>query len=175
MRDKSHDPPAPFEDAGAARAIEASLAGERGRGYGDMLRSVADWHWETDGELQLTQVSPGLTAALGTPGQILLGHSIFDLIDPQQRDAQAIRDAVDQQRAFRIDGLRLQGPNAGRTTWRITGIPYYATASGQFEFTPFFAFSAGKSAWFKAEQFTFKQTFRKRRTINFDKRFTQPR
>ncbi len=132
MRDKSHDPPAPFEDAGAARAIEASLAGERGRGYGDMLRSVADWHWETDGELQLTQVSPGLTAALGTPGQILLGHSIFDLIDPQQRDAQAIRDAVDQQRAFRIDGLRLQGPNAGRTTWRITGIPYYATASGQF-------------------------------------------
>ncbi len=131
MREKSLNPLVAIGEKDMAPAT-SSDRGERQRDcYGDMLRSVADWHWETEQELNLIQVSPGLTAALGRPGESLLGHSLFDLIDPADGSLRTVTAAVRQRRPFRVEALRL-ADSTGAQSCRLTGLPYYEAASGRF-------------------------------------------
>jgi len=102
--------------------------------YNDMLRSVADWVWETDTEGTLTYISPPIAACLGIPAQLLIGRTIEQLLGSDERPdaANDMAAAMDARRPFRNEQLELGSAETVSARYRVTGVPYYDDATGAF-------------------------------------------
>ena len=74
------------ETAAAQRAL---VNQER---FADFADLAADWFWETDADLRLTYVSPGITAHTGLrPEQVLGAHPVA-IVQPHARDDDQLRE-----------------------------------------------------------------------------------
>lgn len=87
----------------------------------DFLRAGADWTWETDETLALTQISPGAAIALGVgPGQ-LIGRRMVHLFRFRDGEDGAIPILVALAEQSRFDGQVAEAPNGRR--WTLSGVP----------------------------------------------------
>ena len=102
--------------------------------YNDMLRSAVDWLWETDSRLNLTFVSPPIATTLGIPAQMLIGRNLLHLfgLGKGGRDTGRMAAAIAARRSFRDERLMLDVGDGTRTSYRVTGVPYYEEAKGRF-------------------------------------------
>lgn len=102
--------------------------------YNDMLRSTVDWLWETDARLNLTFISPPIATTLGIPAQMLIGRSLlhlFGLEEGGHTDGR-MAAAIAARRSFRDENFVLDIGDGVRTSYRVTGVPYYDETTGQF-------------------------------------------
>lgn len=109
------------------------------RRYEDFLRASADWTWETDAALALTEVSPSATAGLGVLVHRLLGKRLPDLLSVTPEESAAglvtstITTAMVSRQAFReLPALVLPGDDQ-EIPVRLSGVPFYDPESGAFE------------------------------------------
>lgn len=102
--------------------------------YNDMLRSAVDWLWETDARLNLTFVSPPIATTLGIPAQMLIGRNLHHLFGLEKggRANGRMAAAIAARRSFRDEHFELDVDDGTRTSYRITGVPYYEEAKGRF-------------------------------------------
>ncbi len=126
-----------FEDDDAG-SPEASLQNRQfsrlSLRYNDMLRSAVDWLWETDSRLNLTFVSPPIATTLGIPAQMLIGRNLLHLFGLAKSGPESGRmaAAIAAQRSFRDERLVLDVGDGTRTSYRVTGVPYYEEGKGRF-------------------------------------------
>ena len=102
--------------------------------YNDMLRSAVDWLWETDSRLNLTYVSPSIATTLGVPAQMLIGRSLLHLFGLEEGEHASGRmaAAVAARRPFRDEHFVLDAGEGLKTSYRVTGVPYYNETAGRF-------------------------------------------
>jgi signal transduction histidine kinase len=102
--------------------------------YNDMLRSAIDWLWETDARLNLTYVSPPIATTLGVPAQMLIGRSLLRLfgLEEGERASGRMAAAIAARRSFRDEHFVLDVGEGMRTSYRVTGVPYYDETAGRF-------------------------------------------
>lgn len=111
---------------------------ETARRYEDFLRASADWTWETDAGLTLTEVSPSATGNLGLPSRQLLGKRFPDLLTAtrEERDAglevSPLTTAMLSRRAFRQLPALMTLDNHPQIPVRLSGVPFYHDESGTF-------------------------------------------
>ncbi|NIR29121.1 MAG: hypothetical protein GWN84_07350, partial [Gammaproteobacteria bacterium] len=67
-----------YTDISPQVKAEAQAARLKAR-YEDVIRSVSDWVWETDGNLNLTHASLRIAETIGTPPQLLKGRYLLSL------------------------------------------------------------------------------------------------
>ncbi|MEO0485202.1 MAG: ATP-binding protein [Pseudomonadota bacterium] len=84
---------------------------------GEFETQSSDWIWETDAEGRLTHVPAQMLQASGGAAQS--GRRLFDLLSG---DPAALRDAMDQGKAFRNLEVTLPG-TAQDIHWRLSGTP----------------------------------------------------
>ena len=98
----------------------------------DMLRSAVDWLWETDANLQLTYLSPGIGAFCDQPAHTLIGRPLDELVEGEPETLASLLSAMSALRPFRAMSVRLRQENGEGQPCRITGVPYYEVISGRF-------------------------------------------
>jgi signal transduction histidine kinase len=89
----------------------------------DFLRAAADWMWETDDTLRLTQLSPGAAAAIGrNPGEFV-GKQLTRLFRFRESDdgALPILTALAEHKGFEAQLAELRGGRKGR--YLLSGVP----------------------------------------------------
>ncbi len=120
-------------DAPNASQREARLSRLNLR-YSDMLRSAVDWLWETDARLSLTYVSPSIATTLGVPAQMLIGRSLLHLFGLEEGECASgsMAAAIAARRSFRDEHFVLDAGDGLKTSYRVTGVPYYSEATGRF-------------------------------------------
>jgi signal transduction histidine kinase len=125
-------------DEGASEAPDAGQREARlsrlSLRYNDMLRSAVDWLWETDARLNLTYVSPPIATTLGVPAQMLIGRSLLRLfgLEEGERVSGRMAAAIAARRSFRDEHFVLDIGEGLRTSYRVTGVPYYSETAGRF-------------------------------------------
>lgn len=120
-------------DAPSAARREARLSRLSLR-YNDMLRSAVDWLWETDARLNLTFVSPPIATTLGVPAQMLIGRSLLHLfgLEAGGHADGRMAAAIAARRSFRDEHFVLDIGEGLKTSYRVTGVPYYDETTGRF-------------------------------------------
>ena len=83
--------------------------------YEDLLRSAADWLWETDADLLLTHVSEPLAEDAEVPPGMILGRDLRSLRDLEEsgEGATGLAEALEAGLSFR--DVRLNVPHLGET------------------------------------------------------------
>lgn len=104
------------------------------RRYEDFLRSSIDWLWETDAQLTLTYASSPIALKLGIPAQVLVGRPFlslgrFQVTGGSNRAAGA---SIEARRPFRNQAFIMTGAEAHEVTYRLSGVPYFDDATGNF-------------------------------------------
>jgi signal transduction histidine kinase len=126
-------------------APEQRFSEEIGR-YEDFLRSAIDWLWETDAGLTLTYASSPVALKLGIPAQVLIGRALSALGrfetpgggpggDPgggPGGEARRIQDAIAARRPFRDAYFVMTGAEDREIAYRLSGVPYFDSATGGF-------------------------------------------
>ena len=71
--------------------------------YADFVRSITDWVWETDPNLNFTYLSDGVAQVFGFPAQMMVGKYLFALnhFRHVDKDLQDIVAQIDERRPFR--------------------------------------------------------------------------
>ena len=102
--------------------------------YNDMLRSAVGWLWETDARLNLIYVSPPIATTLGVPAQMLIGRNLLHLfgLEEGERASGRMAAAIAARRSFRDEHFVLDMGEGLRTSYRVTGVPYYNETAGRF-------------------------------------------
>lgn len=98
----------------------------------DFLRAAADWIWESDAQLRLTELGRAATAALGLPAQLLLGQALPQLAtaDPE---SDALLALLRRRQPFRNRRFRLRRPGDGiELVLLLSGVPYFDAEQGRF-------------------------------------------
>ncbi len=92
----------------------------------EALRSVADWHWQTDREGVLREAGPTIARSLGWPAQLLAGRPFHDLFaDAKGQLARQIEGLLSEQQPFRDRSIALQTRDGGTVAVRLSGVPQY--------------------------------------------------
>lgn len=93
------------------------------RAEDDFSRSNADWRWETDGALRLTELSPAAAGALGTDPRTLLGApltQLFSFIEDADGGLPVLA-ALAEHRRFDAQLATIRGNGGGR--YRLSAVP----------------------------------------------------
>ncbi len=118
-------------------APERRFAEEIGR-YEDFLRSTIDWLWETDAGLTLSYASSPVALKLGIPAQVLVGRTLTALgrFETPEGDtvvgARRVQDAIAARRPFRDARFVMTGAEDREVAYRLSGVPYFDAATGEF-------------------------------------------
>jgi len=130
-------------------APERRFAEEIGR-YEDFLRSTIDWLWETDAGLTLSYASSPVALKLGIPAQVLVGRALTALGRFESPgggpgggtgggpdggtggDASRGQDAIAARRPFRDARFVMTGAEDREVAYRLSGVPYFDAATGDF-------------------------------------------
>ncbi len=110
-------------------------AGESVRQYEDFIRSVVDWVWEVDSQLNYVFVSKGIARVFGVPAEALLGSYLFSLTYFKQVDEAllAIVEAVEDRVAFRDRAVALEDVNGTYRVLLLSGVPVFDPESGRYQ------------------------------------------
>jgi signal transduction histidine kinase len=103
-----------------ARAAAPAAPAER---EADFLRAAADWMWETDDTLRLTQLSPGAAAAIGRNPAEFTGKQLTRLFRFRESGdgALPILTALAEHKGFEGQLAELRGGRKGR--YLLAGVP----------------------------------------------------
>lgn len=103
-----------------AQSAAPALPAER---EADFLRAAADWMWETDDSLRLTQLSAGAAAAIGRVPSELIGKQLTRLFRFRESEdgALPILNALAEHKAFCDQAAELRGGRKGR--YSLSGVP----------------------------------------------------
>ena len=103
-----------------AQSAAPALPAER---EADFLRAAADWMWETDDALRLTQLSAGAAAAIGRVPSELVGKQLTRLFRFRESGdgALPILSALAEHKAFSGQAAELRGGRKGR--YLLSGVP----------------------------------------------------
>lgn len=104
-----------------ARAAAASTEAPAAEREADFLRAAADWTWETDETLALTQLSPSAAAAIGSAPGALIGRRLVHLFRFRESADGALPILVALAEQGRFDGQVAQAASGER--WVLSGVP----------------------------------------------------
>lgn len=122
-----------YTDVTEERGLQKHASLVQGRSE-ELLRSVADWVWETDEELAITQISNGITGVTGLPPKLmkrlnLLELGAFEKTGPQIRSADEILEA---RAPFRSLVFKIRDTENRPRRFRLSGVPIFRTPSHRF-------------------------------------------
>ena len=109
-------------------------AGDHVRRYEDFIRSVVDWVWEVDSQLNYVFVSKGIARVFGVPAEALVGGYLFSLTYFKQVDEAllAIVEAMEDRVAFRDRAVTLKDVHGTGRVLSLSGVPVFAPDSGRY-------------------------------------------
>lgn len=89
----------------------------------DFLRAGADWTWETDETLALTQLSPSATTALGRTARELIGRRMVHLFRFREAADGSIPILIALAEHSRFDGQLAELASASGSQYLLSGVP----------------------------------------------------
>lgn len=89
----------------------------------DFLRAGADWTWETDETLALTQLSPSATTALGRTARELIGRRMVHLFRFRETADGSIPILIALAEHSRFDGQLAELASAPSSQYVLSGVP----------------------------------------------------
>jgi signal transduction histidine kinase len=89
----------------------------------DFLRAGADWMWETDETLALTQMSPSATSALGRTARELIGRRMVHLFRFRETPDGSIPILIALAEHSRFDGQLAEFAAAPGSRYLLSGVP----------------------------------------------------
>jgi signal transduction histidine kinase len=89
----------------------------------DFLRAGADWTWETDETLALTQLSPSAANALGSSARELIGRRMVHLFRFREAVDGSIPILIALAEHSRFDGQLAELANAPGSPYLLSGVP----------------------------------------------------
>jgi signal transduction histidine kinase len=107
----------------SGRPARAASPGPPAEREADFLRAAADWMWETDDTLRLTQLSPGAAAAIGRSPAEFVGKQLTRLFRFRESNdgALPILTALAEHKGFEGQLAELRGGRKGR--YLLSGVP----------------------------------------------------
>jgi PAS domain S-box-containing protein len=108
--------------------------GEAVQQYEDFIRSVVDWVWEVDSNLNYLFVSKGIARAFGVPAEALLGSYLFSLTYFKQVDEALLAtvEAMEDRVAFRDRAVSLEDAHGTNRILLLSGVPVFESDSGRY-------------------------------------------
>ena len=123
-----------YTDVGELRRAERRAAQLEER-FDDLARSVSDWVWETDANMNLTYASLSIARVLGLPPQLLKGRHLFGFggFEDAGLDAQPATSLVAARVPFRNRRFVVKPAEGGGPRYvQLSGVPVFEEASGRF-------------------------------------------
>lgn len=126
-----------YADLAAARASEreameqARLDRQR---FSDFAELAADWFWETDSDLRLTYVSPGIQTHTGLRPEAVLGRHPVDFVRERQFDSAPLREIerkMVRREPFVDEHMSWRDAHGQLAVFRNVGRPHH-DAQGRF-------------------------------------------
>lgn len=105
------------------RAPQANAEGRPEEREADFLRAGADWTWETDETLALTQLSPSATTALGRTARELIGRRMVHLFRFRETGDGTIPILIALAEHSRFDGQLAELAAAPASQYVLSGVP----------------------------------------------------
>ncbi|HLI11119.1 MAG TPA: PAS domain-containing sensor histidine kinase [Alphaproteobacteria bacterium] len=110
-------------------------AGELEERLNDIARSVSDWVWETDANMNLTYASLSIAKVLGLPPQLLRGKYLlgFGCFEDVAFEMQPVTDLIAARIPFRNRRFVVKRTEHGGPTYvQLSGVPIFDLQSGRF-------------------------------------------
>lgn len=112
----------------------AAQAQEQLRDQSDLMRSLADWTWETDASLTVTSIVSGENGGLQLDmtharGRFLLEIGQFEIDDATIESA---IDKIRDERPFRNALFAIRRPGDAVQHYRLSGVPRFSHETGRF-------------------------------------------
>jgi PAS domain S-box-containing protein len=123
-----------YDDVTDHRLAEQRAAEVEER-YEELARSISDWIWETDAELNLTYASLSIAKVVGLPperlkGRPLFGFGVFEEAGLELRPVAKLVEARIPFRNRRFVVNRMRG--AAPSYVQLSGLPQFDSTNGQF-------------------------------------------
>ena len=99
-----------------------------------LIRSIADWTWETDAELAVVTISRGISAITGLPPKLLSGLSLLDLgsFDEPETGGPTPEEILRRRTPFRNMRYRMTDTEGRERHFHLSGMPVFADEGRQF-------------------------------------------
>ncbi len=99
-----------------------------------LIRSIADWTWETDAELAVINISRGISAITGLPSKLLSGLSLRDLgsFDEPENGGPTTEEIFRRRTPFRNIRYRMTDTDGRERYLHLSGMPLFADEGRQF-------------------------------------------
>ena len=99
-----------------------------------LIRSIADWTWETDAELAVVTISRGVSAITGLPPKLLSGLSLRDLgsFDEPETGGPTTEELFRRRAPFRNIRYRMTDTEGRERHLHLSGMPVFADEGRQF-------------------------------------------
>ncbi len=122
-----------FEDVTRNTTLEKKLA-ETVEKLNDTIRATSDWVWETDADLQLTEVSPRIAAITGVPPHMHLGKHVLSLGELPEASAGTpdLESLFASHRSFRNRLFIMRDEVGQPRRIHLSGMPFFDKSSGRF-------------------------------------------
>ena len=123
-----------YTDIGEQRRAERRAAQLEER-FDDLARSVSDWVWETDANMNLTYASLSIARLLGLPPQLLKGKHLFGFgcFEDAGLDAQPVASLISARIPFRNRRFVVKQTEGGGPCYvQLSGVPVFDEVSGRF-------------------------------------------
>ena len=123
-----------YADVGEQRRAERRAAQLEER-FDDLARSVSDWVWETDANMNLTYASLSIAKVLGQPPQLLKGKHLFGFggFEDAGLESQPAASLIAARIPFRNRRFVVkQAEGGGPCFVQLSGVPVFDETSGRF-------------------------------------------
>jgi PAS domain S-box-containing protein len=103
--------------------------------FDDLARSVSDWVWEADANLNLTYASLSIARVLGLPPQVLKGKYLFGFgcFEDTDAEAQPVASVIAARLPFRNRRFLVSKAEGGEPCYvQLSGVPVFEEGSGRF-------------------------------------------
>jgi PAS domain S-box-containing protein len=123
-----------FHDTTDHRLAELRAAEVEQR-YDELARSISDWVWETDAELNLTYASLSIAKVLGLPPERVLGGPLFGfgVLEDAGLELRPVAKLIEARIPFRSRRFVVNKAQGGVPSYvQVSGVPQFDTTSGEF-------------------------------------------
>jgi PAS domain S-box-containing protein len=103
--------------------------------FDDMARSVSDWVWETDANMNLSYASLSIAKVLGFPPQVLKGKYLFGFgcFEDADTELRPLANLIAARIPFRNRRFLVKRPEGEQPCYvQLSGVPVFDDQSGQF-------------------------------------------
>jgi PAS domain S-box-containing protein len=123
-----------YAEIGEQRRAERRAAQLEER-FDDLARSVSDWVWETDANMNLTYASLSIAKVLGQPPQLLNGKHLFGFggFEDAGLESQPAASLIAARIPFRNRRFVVKQAEGGGPCYvQLSGVPVFDEATGRF-------------------------------------------